>query len=168
MQYLILKCQRFLPLNLGIFFVNAYQLQVILCCKLLQQFSSYYFHTLAKPVFSGEYWNRPVCPSVCQSVCLSVYKILVSIKALAGVLSHIYTVWISIQQYRNLKPLEKGLLITLWEKEKMLATSICSFFPQCFVPYQSKIVPFLATLRLSSANAFNLDINFKFVTLVKV
>ena len=38
----------------------------------------------------GVYWNQPVCPSVYPSVChvsmcLSVYKILLSVKELAGV-----------------------------------------------------------------------------------
>ena len=58
-------------------------------------------YTSAKRMFSGVYWNQPVCPSVhvtvfpfvCWSVCPSVrpsvYKILLSVKALAGVLSHI-------------------------------------------------------------------------------
>ena len=31
-------------------------------------------------MFSGVYWNQPVCPSVCPSV----YRILVSVKVLQG------------------------------------------------------------------------------------
>ena len=37
-----------------------------------------------KRMFSGVCWDQSVCPSVC----LSVYKILISVKALVGVLSH--------------------------------------------------------------------------------
>ena len=36
-------------------------------------------YTPAKLMFSGVYWNQPVCPSVCPSV----YKILVAVKGLA-------------------------------------------------------------------------------------
>ena len=39
-------------------------------------------------MFSGLYWNQPVC----RSVCLSVYKILVSVEALlGGIKSHLVT-----------------------------------------------------------------------------
>ena len=41
--------------------------------------------TPAKQMFSGVYWNQPVC----QSLYPSVNKILVSVKVLAGVLSRI-------------------------------------------------------------------------------
>ena len=47
----------------------------------------------AKKLFLGVYWNLHVClsiyPCVCPSVYLSMYKILVSFKVLAGVLGHI-------------------------------------------------------------------------------
>ena len=39
----------------------------------------------AKEIVLRVYWNLLVCPSLCPSV----YKILVSVKAQAGVLSHI-------------------------------------------------------------------------------
>ena len=45
-----------------------------------------FLYTPAKQMFSGVYWNVSVCPSPCLSVCPSVYKMLVSIKVLAGVL----------------------------------------------------------------------------------
>ena len=40
-------------------------------------------------MFSGLYWNQPVCLSVCPfvSMYICVYKMLVSVKALEGVLS---------------------------------------------------------------------------------
>ena len=42
-----------------------------------------YHYTPVKLMFSGLNWNRPVC----QSVRMSVYKILVSVKGLAEVLT---------------------------------------------------------------------------------
>ena len=35
-------------------------------------------------------------------------------------------------------------------------------FPQCFLPYQRKIASFTATMKLSSANAFNFDVSKHF------
>ena len=40
-------------------------------------------------MFSWVYSDQLVCPSICVSVFPSVYKILVSVKALAGVSSHV-------------------------------------------------------------------------------
>ena len=53
-------------------------------------FSDNSSYTPAKQMFLEVYWNQPVCVSsiVCVSVYLSVYKILVSVKVLAGLLSH--------------------------------------------------------------------------------
>ena len=54
--------------------------------------NSHNFYTSAKRMFSGVYWNQPVCLSMCPLdtfVCMSVYKILHPVKALAGVSSHI-------------------------------------------------------------------------------
>ena len=51
-------------------------------------------HTPAKQRFLGVYWNQPVCPSLC----ISVYKILFSVKALAGVLT--------LSQTKNFRPFQ--------------------------------------------------------------
>ena len=52
------------------------------------------------------------------------------------------------------RPWERSLWKTLWEKEKMLVTSIFAFFHNVFYPSQIK---FSVTFVLSSANAFNID-----------
>ena len=44
-----------------------------------------------------------------------------------------------------------SLLKTLWEKEKLL------IFPQCFLPFWRTFHHFHQTLKLSSANSFNLE-----------
>ena len=51
----------------------------------------------------------------------------------------------------------KRVFQTLWDKEKMLVTSIFSFSPKCFPPYQIEIAPFEPQGKLWTANAFNMD-----------
>ena len=58
-------------------------------------------------------------------------------------------------QYRVLKTLRKRAFETLWEKEKMLVTSIFSFSYN--VLFIIKIERIVATLDLSSETVFNLD-----------
>ena len=41
---------------------------------------------------------------------------------------------------------QRGLFKTLWEKEKMLVTSIFSFFPNCFLPFPKQISIFQSRL----------------------
>ena len=53
-------------------------------------------------------------------------------------------------------PWKEVFLKTLWEKEKMLVTSIFSFSHNVFYPSKTNF-NFSATFNLSSANAFNLD-----------
>ena len=53
-------------------------------------------------------------------------------------------------------PWKRSLLKTLWEKEKMLVTSI-SPFPKSFQPFQKQISIFSVTSILPSAYAFNVD-----------
>ena len=70
--------------------VSQRRQKVLLCgngssyVKVLDTFLLY----LHKTNVSGVYWNRPLCLSVCVSLCPSVYKILASVKTLAGILSH--------------------------------------------------------------------------------
>ena len=52
--------------------------------------------------------------------------------------------------------LRKKSFKTLWEKEKMLVTSIFSFSHNVFYPYRNKL-QILVTFMVKSANAFNLD-----------
>ena len=59
-------------------------------------------------------------------------------------------------QSRLFNDLGRRLWKILWEKEKMLVTSIISFFHIVFYPIK-EIIIILRTLILSSANAFNLD-----------
>ena len=51
---------------------------------------------------------------------------------------------------------KRSLLKTLWEKKKMLVTSIFSFIRNVFNPFLNKFL-FLVTFILLSANASNLD-----------
>ena len=54
-------------------------------------------------------------------------------------------------------PVQATIWKKLWEKEKMLVTSIFSFSHNVFYPSQDKF-QFLSLFFLSSANAFNLDL----------
>ena len=45
----------------------------------------------------------------------------------------------------------------MWEKEKMLVTSIFSFSPQCFLPFPKQISIFDTHLNCGLQNALNLD-----------
>ena len=45
------------------------------------------YYTAANGMFSGENWNQPVSVRLC--VFVSVYKILLSVKALVGILSQV-------------------------------------------------------------------------------
>ena len=54
------------------------------------------------------------------------------------------------------RPCIRSLLKTLWEKEKMLVTSIFSFSHNVFYPSKTNF-SFGVTFILSSANPFNLD-----------
>ena len=64
-------------------------------------------------------------------MCPSVYKILVSVKAPAGVLTLYYT----IPTFNDPEKVA-FFLKTLWKKEKMLVTSIFSFSHNVFYPSQ--------------------------------
>ena len=52
---------------------------------------------------------------------------------------------------------KKPFLKTLWEKTKMLVTSIFVFFHIDFYPIKEKKRNVSATIKLSSANTLNLD-----------
>ena len=59
---------------------------------------------------------------------------------------------------------QSRLLTTLWEKERMLVTSIFSFSHNVFYPSQQRFLPYqrernnlFSEFILSSAHAFNLD-----------
>ena len=52
--------------------------------------------------------------------------------------------------------MERSLVKTLWEKEKMPVTSIFSFSNNVFYPCKTNVT-FSAKFNLLSANAFNLD-----------
>ena len=54
------------------------------------------------------------------------------------------------------RPLGMNLWKTLWEKEKMLVTSIFLLFPQCFLPNMRQKIVIQATSNWSTANASNL------------
>ena len=56
----------------------------------------------------------------------------------------------------NSLPQEKSFLKTLWEKEKMLVTSIFSFSHSVFYPVSDRNHHLSYSFFLSSANAFNL------------
>ena len=64
------------------------------------------------------------------------------------------TLYHTILNFNNAK--EKNLLKTLWEKEKMLVTSIFSFSRNVFYPSQKEFLC-LSHIYLSSAKASNLD-----------
>ena len=68
-------------------------------------------------------------------------------------------------QSRLFNDLGRRLWKILWEKEKMLVTSIISFFHIVFYPIK-KIIIILITLILSSANSFNWT-RLKFCRLAK-
>ena len=62
------------------------------------------------------------------------------------------------QPGRGQRPKERGLLKTVWEKEKMLKTSIFSFFHNAFYPSKANF-NFSVAFNLSSANPFNFDLS---------
>ena len=43
-------------------------LEILLCHTTHNLVSIHFFFTPARQMFSGVYWNKPVCPSVCPSV----------------------------------------------------------------------------------------------------
>ena len=58
------------------------------------------YYTHAKRMFSVLYWHQPVCPSVHVLVFVSVYKIIVSVKELVGIKSHLVTAVVSFAVFR--------------------------------------------------------------------
>ena len=58
--------------------------------------------------------------------------------------------------YHTVRPGKRSLLKTLWEKVKMLVTSIFSFFHNVFYPSKTNL-NFSVTFILSYANTFNIS-----------
>ena len=64
--------------------------------------------------------------------------------------------WLFTTQSWLLTTLKTRSLKTLWETEKMLVTSIFSFFPQCFLPCQREKSAFYQHLICHLQNSLNL------------
>ena len=74
-------------------------------------------------MFLGVFWNQPVCPSMCLSVYLSVYKILVSVKAGGG---------INLFLHSRLNTLRKKLWENIVGKREIAQMSNFTFFHNVF------------------------------------
>ena len=116
-------------------------------------------------MFSRVYCNQSVCPLVHPSVCLSVYKILLSVKALVGVSkSHsvtalvVYCLLFPKQALVFLRVCITSVFKTLLEKEKLVITSNFSFSHSVFYPFGELSITFI-NLKLSSANSFSLEVS---------
>ena len=77
-------------------FVTCFRLYSYISARSNSLSENTFNNTPAKQMFSGLYWNQPVCPCAslpirvsCPSMYPLVYKILVYVKVLAQVLSHI-------------------------------------------------------------------------------
>ena len=57
----------------------------IKCLSNDELFKKQHYYIPTKRMFSAVWWNHPVCPCVCP--CVLLHKILVSVKALVGVLT---------------------------------------------------------------------------------
>ena len=110
-------------------------------------------------MFSGVYWNQPVCPYVCVSICVSICVQNISLCQSAGD---------GINPFPN-KPwflcvCSTSLLKTLWEMEKSLVMRNFSFSLSVFYLFE-ELSAIFNEFEIVVCKLFQFGLSLKFVVL---